>query len=104
MSGGLVGDVSLEYLINEKGTFRVNAFNRSNGNTVKENSGAFTQGAGFSYHEDFNGRKDFVLLQTVLDIFRKKKNKVVQFTRKKQKTKVPSLSTEPIKQEEDENQ
>lgn len=104
-SGGLVGDVSLEYLINEQGTFRVNAFNRSNGNTVKENAGPFTQGAGFSYHEDFNAGKDFILMQTFLDIFRKKEKRVVQFTRKKQKTKVPSLTNEPIeKQEQHENE
>jgi hypothetical protein len=99
-SGGLVGDVSIEYLINEQGTFRVNAFNRSNGNTVKENAGPYTQGAGFSYHEDFNSRKDFVLMQTFLDVFRKKEKRMVQFTRKKQKTKVPSLTNEPIEKEE----
>jgi hypothetical protein len=99
-SGGLVGDVSIEYLINEQGTFRVNAFNRSNGNTVKENAGPFTQGAGFSYHEDFNSGKDFMLMQTFLDIFRKKEKRVVQFSRKKQKTKVPNLTNEPIEKQE----
>lgn len=99
-SGGLVGDVSIEYLINEQGTFRVNAFNRSNGNTVKENAGPFTQGAGFSYHEDFNSGKDFMLMQTFLDIFRKKEKRVVQFSRKKQKTKVPNLMNEPIEKQE----
>jgi len=103
VNGGLIGDVSLEYLINEQGTFRVNAFNRSNGNTVKENAGPFTQGAGFSYHEDFDSRKDFVLMQSLLDVFRKKPNRVVQYSRKRQKTKVPSLVPEtPEKQEEHE--
>ena len=90
-NGGLVGDVSIEYLVNESGTFRVNAFNRSNTNTVKENAGPFTQGAGLSYHEDFNSAKDFVLLQSFLDVFRSKENKVVKFKRKKRQTKLPPV-------------
>jgi hypothetical protein len=67
---------------------------------VKENAGPFTQGAGFSYHEDFNSGKDFMLMQTFLDIFRKKEKRVVQFSRKKQKTKVPNLTNEPIEKQE----
>jgi hypothetical protein len=90
-NGGLVGDVSIEYLVNESGTFRINAFNRSNTNTVKENAGPFTQGAGLSYHEDFNSAKDFVLLQSFLDVFRSKENKVVKFKRKKRQTKLPPV-------------
>jgi hypothetical protein len=85
-----VGDVNVEYLVNESGTFRVNAFNRSNTNTVKENSGPFTQGAGLSYHEDFNDLKDFVIWQSFLDVFREKKNKSFQSKRKKRQTKLPS--------------
>jgi len=90
--------VSVEYLVNESGTFRVNAFNRSNSNTVKENIGPFTQGAGLSYHEDFNSRKDFVLLQSFLDVFRAKENKIVKFKRKKRQTKLPPVGepSEPI--------
>ncbi|NBY40531.1 MAG: hypothetical protein EBQ66_06455 [Flavobacteriia bacterium] len=89
-ASGLVGDVNVEYLVNESGTFRVNAFNRSNTNTVKENSGPFTQGAGLSYHEDFNDRKDLVIWQSFLDVFREKKNKSFQSKRKKRQTKLPS--------------
>jgi len=44
----LIGDVRIEYLINEKGTFRVNAFNESNRNTVNQSAGLFTQGAGLN--------------------------------------------------------
>lgn len=95
-NGGLVGDVSIEYLVNESGTFRVNAFNRSNTNTVKENSGPFTQGAGLSYHEDFNSAKDFVLLQSFLDVFRSKENKVVKFKRKKRQTKLPPVAAPTV--------
>lgn len=89
MTNGLVGDVSVEYLVNEKGTFRVNAFNKSNTNTVNENAGPFTQGAGLSYHEDFNNWKDFVLFQSFLDVFRSREEKVVKERRKKRQTKIP---------------
>jgi len=85
----LIGDVNIEYLINEKGTFRVNVFNQSNANSVNENSGSFTQGAGISYHEEFNSWKDFELFQAFLDIFRKKEKK--HFKNKKVKKKLPSL-------------
>jgi hypothetical protein len=97
-TGGLIGDVSVEYLVNESGTFRVNAFNRSNTNTVKENTGPFTQGAGLSYHEDFNSRKDFVLLQSCFDVFIAKEDKVVKFKRKKRQTKLPPVGepTDPV--------
>lgn len=85
----LIGDVNIEYLINENGTFRVNVFNQSNANSVNENSGPFTQGAGISYHEEFNSWKDFELFQAFLDIFRKKEKK--HFKNKKVKKKLPSL-------------
>ena len=76
-------------MINEKGTFRVNVFNQSNANSVNENSGPFTQGAGISYHEEFNSWKDFELFQAFLDIFRKKEKK--HFKNKKVKKKLPSF-------------
>ena len=84
----LIGDVNIEYLINEKGTFRVNVFNQSNANSVNENSGPFTQGAGISYHEEFNSWKDFELFQAVLDIFRLKKDKKVKIDNKKRLVKL----------------
>ena len=89
MAGGLIGDISLEYLVNEKGTFRVNAFNRSNTNTVKENSGAFTQGAGLSYREEFNDWRDFILFQSFLDVFRSSDRKVLGEDRKDSRVPVP---------------
>jgi hypothetical protein len=85
----LIGDVNIEYLINEKGTFRVNVFNQSNANSVNENSGPFTQGAGISYHEEFNTWKDFQLFQAILDVFRKKDKK--HFKKIKVKKKLPAL-------------
>jgi len=84
----IIGDVRIEYLINEKGTFRVNAFNESNRNTVNESAGLFTQGAGLNYQEEFNGWKDFGLIQSFLDIFRAKRNKRIKVKRKKRQVKL----------------
>ena len=72
-----IGDLYAEYLINKSGTFRVNIFNESTDQSIIEANelGTFTQGAGFSYKEDFNVTEDFMLLQTFLDVFRKKENK-----------------------------
>lgn len=71
----LIGDLFIEYLLNEKGTFRVNAFNESNANSVvlNTNRGYFTQGVGVNYQEDFYNVNDFKLVQFILDWFRKDK-------------------------------
>jgi hypothetical protein len=90
-ASGFIGDVSIEYLVNKKGTLRVNAFNKSNTNTVDENSGPFTQGAGLSYHEEFNTINDFELAQSVFDIFRPKDKKYFKSRRKKKQTRLPPL-------------
>jgi hypothetical protein len=68
-------DVHVEYLLNEKGTFRVNVFNESNTNQVlnMNNRGQFTQGIGVNYKEEFYNSEDFKLLQTVLNAFRSDK-------------------------------
>ncbi len=68
----LVGDVNIEYELNEDGTFTVNVFNASNKDAANQDQGAFTQGFGLSYQEAFNSRKDFKLWQGFLDIFRKR--------------------------------
>ena len=90
-ASGFIGDVSIEYLVNKNGTLRVNAFNKSNTNTVDENSGPFTQGAGLSYHEEFNTINDFELAQSVFDIFRPKDKKYFKSRRKKKQTRLPPL-------------
>ncbi len=70
----LIGDVKVEYLLNEKGTFRMNVFNESNNHTVLQNEGRgqFTQGVGVSYKEDFHTLEDFKLFQFFANIFRKR--------------------------------
>lgn len=94
LEGQIIGDVSLEYLLNESGTFRVNIFNESTDKTVIQegNLGDFTQGAGLNYSEDFNSFKDFKLIQYVFDVFRKKENKRYPNKRKRQQRLVPEDS------------
>jgi len=94
LEGQLIGDVNLEYLLNESGTFRVNIFNESTDKTVIQDGdlGDFTQGAGLNYSEDFNTFQDFKLAQYVLDVFRKKENKRYPNKRKRQQRAIPEDS------------
>lgn len=89
----LIGDVSLEYLLNESGTIRVNVFNESNDYSIiqDKNLGLFTQGAGLHYQEEFDHFDNFKLAQYFLDIFRKKENKRYPVKRKKKQTPVPPV-------------
>ncbi len=71
-----IGDVKIEYLLNEKGTFRMNAFNKSNNDYLLqvEGRGHYTQGVGVSYKESFHTTRDFKLLQFFANMFRKREN------------------------------
>ena len=84
----LIGDVRLEYLLNESGTVRINVFNESNDFSVinEKSLGPFTQGAGIHYQEDFDNFDNFKLAQYFLDIFRKKGNKRYPVKRNKRQT------------------
>jgi hypothetical protein len=68
----LIGDINIEYKLNRSGTFRVNAFNRSNQFTIiqQHNLGPFTQGIGIYYQESFSGWHDFQMAQYTLDLLR----------------------------------
>lgn len=89
-----IGDVNLEYKLNEEGTFKINIFNESNQNSILQNKlGLFTQGAGIQYEEDFNNFKEFKLFQYFLDIFRHKDEKKYPIKRKRNHKKVPELDT-----------
>lgn len=89
----VIGDVKLEYLLNQDGSIRVNIFNESNDKTIIQNAdqGNFTQGAGLTYKEDFRTVKDFKLIQYFLDFFRKKENKRYPDKRKRKQVKVPEM-------------
>jgi len=70
-----VGDLFVEYLINESGTFRATAFREAdpyNVGTDESGQKPYTQGAGLSYQEDFTNINDFKLIQYFFDIFRPK--------------------------------
>lgn len=95
----LLGDVNIEYVLNDEGTFRVNIFNESTDRTViyeAADKGLFTHGAGLSYKEDFNNFQDFSLVQSFLNLFRKKENRIR--TERRQDKLVPILG---IKEEEE---
>lgn len=87
----LIGDVNLEYYLNESRTFKVNIFNESNDKTIiqDEQRGDFTQGIGIYYQEDFNTMEDFKAVQYFLDIFRKKQNKRYPIKKKRRQVPVP---------------
>lgn len=93
----IIGDLNLEYLLNESGTFRINIFNESNDKTIIQNSdqSSFTQGVGLYYKEDFHTLKDFKAVQYFLDIFRKKANKRYPIKRKRKQTPVPNFVPKP---------
>lgn len=67
-----ISDFNIEYKLNQSGTFRINAFNRSNQfNALQFNDlGPFTQGIGIYYQESFSGWHDFQLVQYPMDLFR----------------------------------
>ena len=86
-----IGDVSLEYLLNESGTVRITVFNESNDYSIiqDKNLGLFTQGAGLNYQENFSDFENFKFAQYVLDVFRKRESKKFPVKRKKRQTPVP---------------
>jgi hypothetical protein len=50
----LVGDVNVDYKLTEDGKVRVKAFNKANDNSQTNINGAYTQGVGVFYREEFN--------------------------------------------------
>ncbi|MBD3636737.1 MAG: translocation/assembly module TamB domain-containing protein [Crocinitomicaceae bacterium] len=74
-SGSIVGDVDIEYRLNDDGSFTMNFFNETNSSSITT-QGNYTQGISLHYQETFNTTKQFKLWQKFLNIFRKKGNKV----------------------------
>ncbi|MCH2234513.1 MAG: translocation/assembly module TamB [Crocinitomicaceae bacterium] len=97
----IVGDVNVEYRLNDDGTFTLNFFNETNqGNDA--NGAPFTQGVSFHYEETFNTSKDFKLLQRFLNIFRRKENKVpVEKSVTNQKVPLPPEEDDTENEEEE---
>ena len=57
---GLVGEVEIEFLLNEEGTLRSNVFNRQNEIQYTEEEEGYTQGAGITYRFDFDTMDEFL--------------------------------------------
>jgi len=89
----IVGDVDVEYRLNDDGTFTMNFFNETNQSSVTS-QGHFTQGVSLHYQETFNTTKEFRLLQGFLNIFRKKENDVDIKKDKKKNSKWQPLPEE----------
>jgi len=88
----VVGEVKVEVLLNEKGTFRGVIFNRQNEIQYSAQEEGYTQGAGLSYQVNFNTLSE--LLQKIGLKKKKKKKPVV----KKDTTKVKKKSLINFKQ------
>ena len=70
-TSNFIGDVDVEYQLNDKGNLRVHAFNRSNEFDPTTTSNAKnTQGVGLFYQEDFNTFKE--LYCKLLNVLKKK--------------------------------
>jgi len=68
----VIGEVKVEFLMNEEGTFRTTIFNRQNEIQYSEEEEGYTQGVGMSYQIDFDN------LSEVWAKFRKKKKRLTQ--------------------------
>ena len=93
--GNIVGDVDIEYRLNDDGTFTMNFFNETNSSSITS-QGNYTQGISLHYQETFNTTKQFRLWQKFLNLFRKKDNRVKFESREKRNPKyvpVPTDST-----------
>ena len=66
----VVGDVQIDFLLNEDGTLRANIFNKQNDIQFIGETDGYTQGIGLSYSYDFDNFKDLLR-----EIFASQKNK-----------------------------
>ncbi len=65
----VIGEVNVEFLMNEEGTLRSSIFNRQNEIQYTEEEEGYTQGVGMAYQIDFDNGRD------LLEILRLKKRK-----------------------------
>lgn len=62
----LIGNLNVEYKLNESGTLRLNGFNETNDfNTSLQLNSKTTQGIGLNYQEEFTKISDFQLLNSI---------------------------------------
>jgi hypothetical protein len=97
-ASSIVGDVRVEYRLNEDGSFTLNFFNESNTGTEAVN-GPFTQGVSMHYQETFDTAAEFKLLQGFLNIFRSKEKDIKIRPENKpnpRRTPIPADSTKTV--------
>ncbi|RXP63616.1 translocation/assembly module TamB [Lutibacter sp. HS1-25] len=56
----VIGEVTVEFLMNEAGTFRLAVFNRQNDIQYSNEEEGYTQGAGLNYQIDFDNGREFL--------------------------------------------
>ncbi|MBI9041752.1 translocation/assembly module TamB domain-containing protein [Lutibacter sp.] len=56
----VIGEVNVEFLMNDEGTFRSSIFNRQNEIQYTEEEEGYTQGAGLTYQIDFDSGKELL--------------------------------------------
>ncbi|WP_196886762.1 translocation/assembly module TamB domain-containing protein [Aureivirga sp. CE67] len=95
----VIGELKVEFLLNEDGSFRATVFNRQNEIQYEEEEG-YTQGAGLTYTVDFNtGRellKKLKLAKAKDSTKQKKKKKKKKKKKDKNKPVDPDLHNNPI--------
>jgi hypothetical protein len=73
----VIGDVDIEYVLNEEGNLSVRAFNRSNEfDITRQDVGGFTQGVGIFYKESFDTFDEFLCKMGHLFIKKEKECRV----------------------------
>jgi hypothetical protein len=73
----VVGDVEVQYRVNEDGTLNLRVFNKENDITYLGQSIGYTQGLGLSYQIDFNTFKELVNKLFKKKILAPKENKSI---------------------------
>lgn len=68
----VIGDVTIEYIIDDKGVWRIKVFNQSNTyDPTRSYQGNYTQGVGLTYQKSYDSLKEIELWNTLTRIFRK---------------------------------
>ena len=72
----LIGDFSVEYMINEDGSFRVKGYNETNEfDLTNTTQSPYTQGVGVYYTEEFDKLSDIKLIQKIKGFFKRRKER-----------------------------
>jgi hypothetical protein len=100
-TSSFIGDLNIEYIIDDKGNLRISIFNESNNYSViqDKNLGPFTQGVSLIYSESFNKIKEMDIINFIMDWFRKDKH--FKFTKRRRQSYLPEYKTNGIINEQE---